>query len=365
MYVLGAFGAGGLESVVSNIHENINHTRFKIDFVLFNGLDHSRKSDLEKYDSKIYYINRSGEGVIKNINEIKSILEKGKYEIVHAHTNETSLLTALAGKLAKTPVVICHSHNTVFDRNNKLLPFIRLGLNTLPDRLFACSNDAGKKLFGENSDFLIIKNAIDSEKYLYNRSIRDKVRKDLGVENSFVIGNVGRLNYQKNHKFLLLVFKEILKKRNDAVLVLVGEGELEVEIKQQIKELNIQNNVLLLGSRNDVANILQAMDIFLFPSLFEGLGVSLIEAQCSGLPCIVSEQVPKEVAITNLVKYISLNETAVIWAETVLSHFEGSNRGDTKNYVIEAGYDIKNSTLKLEKVYLELLKGKRANFYVK
>ena len=181
------------------------------------------------------------------------------------------------------------------------------------------------------------------------------MRKQLGIEDKFVIGHVGRFDVQKNHMFLLDVFSEILKKEKNSVLVLVGTGVLENQILQKIEKLCIRENVILLGARNDVHLIMQSFDIFLFPSLFEGLGVVLIEAQASGLRCYTSEGcVPQEAKVTNLLNYISLNKSSSEWANIIFETYMNNEtiRKDTRNELINAGYSVKDNIKWLEEFYL-------------
>lgn len=357
LYILGAFGSGGVESVVLNIHKNIDHSRFKIDFVLFNGLDHSRKKDLEKYDSKIYFIERSGKGIGKFISETYKILRTEKYDVIHAHTNEAALFSAIAGALARTPGRICHSHNTSFGKNEKIIPFFRVPFKLFSTELFACSKLAGTSLFGKKADFTVINNAIDVKKYNFNPTVRKEIREELGLEGKFVIGNVGRLSYQKNHSFILDVYKNIVKTRKDTALLLIGDGELEEEIKNKVYELGLENKVKFLGARNDVNKILQAMDVFLLPSHYEGLPVSLIEAQSAGLPCIVADTITKEVKVTNLVEFLSLTQSVDYWTKQILKYSDDDTRENTFDEMKQAGYEMESSVKGIQKIYGKYAEG--------
>lgn len=357
LYILGAFGSGGVESVVSNIHKNIDHSKFKIDFVLFNELDHSRKEALEQYNSKIYFIERSRKGIVKFIFETYKILRKGQYDVVHTHINESGLFSVIAGKLAGTSVRIIHSHNTSFGNNEKFVPFFRLPFRLFSTQLVACSKAAGTALFGEKANFTIIKNAIDVEKYIYSPENRRHIRQHLELEGKFVIGHIGRLSYQKNHSFILEIYKKIVSVQKDTVLLIIGDGELENDIKNKVNQLGLENSVKFLGARDDVDKILQAIDVFLFPSHYEGLGISLIEAQSAGLRCIASDVITSEVKITNLVEFVSLNESAEYWAEKVLQYSNGYERENMFNDIQNANYDIKSATKKLMKMYEGMIGG--------
>lgn len=219
---------------------------------------------------------------------------------------------------------------------------------------WACSEIAGKWMF-KNRNFRVIHNAINVSDFVYNESIRQKVRTQLGLlKDEFVIGHVGRFSYQKNHDFLIDVFNEVHRRLPEAVLILIGdavEDELYLnKAKQKVKELNLVENVRFLGIRNDVPDLMQAMDCFLFPSRFEGLGIVIIEAQTAGLPCYVSSVIPNEVKITNLVDFISLNESPENWAEKIIKN-KNYKRKDISKEIIKAGYDINTEIKKMQKFY--------------
>lgn len=230
---------------------------------------------------------------------------KYKYKIaVHSHLIKTKdrLIFTLA-----------HYINRVFVRNNK------------STSLFACSNMAAEWLFGVkpvlNDKVKIINNAINAESFTFNKSIRNDIRKNMGLENKFVVGNIGRLSLQKNPLFLLEIFNQIYKRNKDAVLFMVGDGEMRAEIEKEILKLELKDNVILTGNRSDIQDLLQAMDVFLFPSNYEGLGIVIIEAQAAGLKCIVSADViPQEVKITDLVEFVSLKEASgLLGGESLIS----------------------------------------------
>jgi glycosyltransferase EpsF len=352
LYVLGAFTiSGGVESMVENIIKNIDHEKFQIDFLLFNGADHSKIDSLMEYDLKIYYIDTIKKGIIKFIYNTYRILKNNKYDIIHTHINEVGFFSLLAGVLAGTPVRICHSHNTKFS-NQKLIFAFKSLLKLVSNYKFACSEAAGKALFGNNANFTVIKNAIDAKKYLYKKQVSNKVRKSLGIENKFVIGHVGRFANQKNHMFILKVFKEVVKVKENSVLLLIGDGELKDKIYNEVKRINLEKNVIFLGARKDVHELLQGMDVFLFPSHYEGLAIVLIEAQCASLPCFVSDVVTREVEISNLINFISLDKEPSYWANKILSYLNGFNKVDMYEKISRAGYDIKTSVARLEDLYI-------------
>lgn len=221
---------------------------------------------------------------------------------------------------------------------------------------FACSEHAGEWLFGKRvlkeGKITVIKNAIDVDKFKYDAIMRDKMRKKLGVKDKIVFGHVGRFAKQKNHDFLIDVFFDIYQKRKDVVLLLIGEGSLEEKIKEKVKEKKLDDVVKFLGTKENVNDYMQAMDIFLFPSLYEGLGIVLVEAQCSGLMCVASTEVPKEVELT---QNIFFAENRIdIWESLILEHLNYKRESDIRNISVN-GYSIKDSVVDLENRYLELV----------
>jgi glycosyltransferase involved in cell wall biosynthesis len=212
----------------------------------------------------------------------------------------------------------------------------------------------GEKCFAAG-EVHVIPNAIDPGKYAFSIDDRQSVIKELELENKFVVGHVGRFAYQKNHLFLVDIFYEIYKQNSNAVLLLVGAGKLEASIRKKVDKLGLTQHVLFMGIRNDVPKLLQAMDVFIFPSTYEGLGVVLIEAQAAGLKCYASETgIPKEAKITNLLEFISLSSGAQVWAETVLSNKDTSSRRETKDEVIKAGFEINSASKNLLTLYQTL-----------
>lgn len=215
-------------------------------------------------------------------------------------------------------------------------------------------------MFGKNKNFTVIHNAINSENYKFDAVKREKIRCKLNLKNKFVVGHVGRFSYPKNHKFLINIFYEVQKIEPDSILMLVGDSvnddKLLVEAKEQVKILNIENKVLFLGMRNDVSDLMQAMDCFVFPSHFEGFGIVAVEAQAAGLKCYLSDVIAKEVRITDLVNFISLQESPKAWADKILKN-RNYKREDMTEKIKTAGYEIKTEIKKIENFYLKLNRG--------
>ena len=251
------------------------------------------------------------------------------------------------------PVRIAHSHASSQDKNLKYL--IKLWhkryIPTCATDLFACGKEAGDWMFS-GADYKIIKNAISAKDYVFDIGKREKIRKELNLGTSFTLGLTARFSWAKNHYFLLEIFSEVLKMEPSAKLLLVGDGDLRENIEAKINELRLTGHVIMTGIRSDVQYLLQAMDVFVMPSNYEGLGVAAVEAQAAGLPCFLSEKVPIACKMTDSVYYISLSEPAKIWARQILS-VKGKERKNTYQEIKDADYDIDENAQKLQMFYVK------------
>ena len=200
-------------------------------------------------------------------------------------------------------------------------------------------------------DYTIVNNGIDTEKFVFDKQVRDKIRTGLKIENKFVVGHIGRFSYQKNHEFLIDIFNEVYKKNSNAVLLLLGCGELEKQIREKVHILGLDKAVIFNGTVSNANEFYQAMDCFVLPSHFEGLGIVAVESQASGLKTLCSDVVPKEAQITNLLEFMSLSDTAEAWAEKVLSYDNRYGRRDMSDEIKKSGFDIKYSAKQLEGLY--------------
>ncbi len=316
---------GGQETFIMNIYRNIDRDKVQFDFLCSLNKKGDYDDEIKSLGGNIFYldIKRKGGKFSKYYFELKEtskLLSKiaDKYDIIHLHNYHafSSYLEVKACKKAGFKNIILHSHNSCAPRI-KLHKLFRPLLARQKITRFACSQEAGKWLH-DNRSFEVIYNGIDTSQFYYDKENRLKLREELGLINNFVIGMVGRFNYQKNHMFALEVFSECVKINHQARLVLVGKGELEQGIIKKVEELSLQDKVIFLGVRNDVNKLMSAFDTLLMPSLFEGLGVVLIEAQYSYLPVIVSDNIPDETYISDLLKPINLNSDKKIWANTIL-----------------------------------------------
>lgn len=291
--------------------------------------------------------------------KLYNIINREKYDIVHVHGSSSMMfLQLLVAKRLGVKVRIAHSRNTNSDYNllNQLLRPIFKKLYT--DK-FACGKEAGEWLFGKNEKFTIIPNGKDCEMFEFKNEVRNQYRKKYNLKDKIVIGHIGNFNEQKNHEFLIKVFYELSKQKENYYLVLVGNGPLENKIHQRVIELGLENKVLFLGQIpvEEVSKWLNAMDIMLFPSKYEGFPNVLIEWQISGLPCLISSAITKDVKITNLVRFESLEKTPKDWAkdiEEIKLEDREKSKEMIKTEIKNNGYDIKENAKKLEKKYINL-----------
>lgn len=370
VYVPG-WGAGegidGISSYIINIYKNINRSRIEFTIISFYSNQGFFENELLNLGGKIIkYPIGNIKGVKKKIVIGKLIIKELTRNMYNAIYIQSSvpydhLYMYFIKKYSNVPIRIIHSHNSSFTKQfgNSIRMifgyFSKLFENSSTNYL-ACSKKAAYWLFRKskvkNGKVELIKNGVDIKKFKYNMKIRNIFREKLGISDKVVIGNVGRFTFQKNHNFLLEVFNEYLKINNEAILLLVGEGELEEEIRNKVKELNIDNKVIFYGISNEVEDLMQVMDCFVMPSFYEGLPIVGVEAQAAGLPVILSDKITNEIKIINNVKFISLNDNAIIWAGEIEKSIK-LQRKDTSNELIENGFDIESLARKLEKLFME------------
>lgn len=347
----------GLETMLMNYYRNIDREKIQFDFLTHRPQRSDYDDEIESLGGKIYYAPRLyPQNYPKYFKWMKQFLsEHPEYKIIHSHIDAMSYLPLKAAKKANISVRIAHSHNTAIDRDFKYLlkNYFRFKLPKVANYYCACGKEAGEFLF-PGKEYMYVPNAIEIDKFLFNENVRMKKRRELGIKDEIVIGHIGRMSYQKNHKYLIDIFAEILKKRNDSILLLIGVGEKLDDIKKYVEKLGLSEQVRFLGNRADVDELYQAMDVFVMPSLFEGLPVVGVEAQFSGLSCIFSDQVPEEVNFTNKAMFISLNEKKDVWADKVIeAAVDKTNRErpELKNSI----FNIKQSAALLTDYYKELI----------
>lgn len=357
LHILQRMEAGGTQALLMNIYRKIDRTKVQFDFLVVYKEKQFYDEEIEKMGGHVYKLSfREDLNLLKFQKDLSNFFRRHhEYKIVHCHAYTIGYFCLKAAKKAGIPVRIAHSHNNETVHDIKYFPKLfmqRLFTKNATD-LFACSEEAGKYLF-KDKPFQVLKNAIDSKNFIADTNIREKIRKELELEDKFVVGHVGRLHPQKNHEFLIDVFAEIKKKKMDAELILVGTGPLEEKVKDKVAEKRLSDCVHFLGNRKDMNRIYQAMDVFVFPSLFEGLGIVAIEAQAAGIPIVCSEGLPPETDITPLYSKLQLSMGIKKWANEAMrisrSTYAHTN---TQKYVIDAGFDMSATAKKMESFYID------------
>lgn len=358
LHVVNNMHRAGLETMLMNYYRNIDRTKIQFDFLTHRPEKSDYDDEIIAMGGKVYYAPRlypqNYPAYFKYMENF--FAEHPEYQIVHSHIDAMSYLPLLAAKKAGVPVRIAHSHNTSIDRDFKyiLKQFFRSRITSVASHYCACGKEAGEFLF-RGKDATIIPNAIEVDRFLFNKEMRKHKREELGLKNEFVLGHVGRLSYQKNHKFLIEIFSEVYKKNKNTVLLMIGVGEKEQEIKDQIQILGLNDAVRFLGNRNDVNELYQAMDVFVMPSFFEGIPVTGIEAQFAELPCIFSTKVPEEVSFTDKCEFIELEEGVGKWVKAILG-INLDMRLENGSIAENSWYNIKNAKDTLEQYYFKLQK---------
>lgn len=357
--IIGKWLGGGVEAVVMNYYRHIDHSKVQFDFICDDDSTNIPYDEIEKLGGKVILI-PPYQKVFKYQKELRRVLRDGKYKIVHSHINTLSVFPLYAAKKVGVPVRIAHSHSTTNKKEwkkNLLKQVLRPFSKKYATNYMCCSELAGRWLFGDKAydegKVYLLNNAIDLDKFKYDKKIRDKKRKELGIkEDTIVIGHIGRFVAQKNHTFLIDIFNQFHKKEKNSILLLAGQGPLQEEIKNKVRELGLDDSVGFLGQRNDANELYQAFDVFLLPSLYEGLPVVGVEAQASGLLCFFSDDMTKETKVLDSTVFMSLSNTSEEWTGEILTNLKDYKRINTKNEVSDNGFDIEIEARKLEKYYI-------------
>jgi len=350
----------GLENRLMDIYRNIDRTNIQFDFLTFRKESGYFDEEIKSLGGKVYYANPlTLPGVCSGrVNrELSSFfLKHTEYKIVHTHLNQWCGVVLKSAKHANVPVRIAHSRNSYGNINIKNITrnIIKLSTNRYATHKFAVSQKAGNWLFGKkaiNSGKVTIwPNAIDCGKFRYNTKSREKMRSELGLTDAFTLIHVGRLNIQKNHLFLIDIFDNLINKVPNSKLLLVGDDQMHGQCQKYASKKRSANNIKFLGARSDIADLLQAGDVFVFPSLYEGFPGAVLEAQASGLPCVISDTVTNEVCLTDNIVQLPVNQGIDIWVKKILD-FKNILRSDRFDVLAEKGYDIHTLCRTLTKFY--------------
>ena len=366
--IMGKWIGGGVEAVVMNYYRHIDRTKIQFDFICDEDSTNIPYNEIEKLGGRVIIV-PPYQHIFAYLKKLKQIFKENKYKIVHSHINALSVFPLYAAKCAGVPVRIAHSHSTSNKKEwkktlmkNMLRPFSKV----FATDYMCCSELAGRWLFGnktyDEGKVYLLNNAIDVEKFAYNEDVRKAKRKELEIaDDTFVIGHIGRFVAQKNHTFLIDIFNEVHKEKENSVLLLVGQGPLENEIKEKVNRLGLSDSVKFLGQRDDVSELYQAFDLFLLPSLYEGLPVVGVEAQAAGLLCVLSSDMTKETKILESLEFLPLKQSARDWANIIVERKKKYKRCVTKKEISSKCFNIEIEKIKLENYYLNNNKIKVCN----
>lgn len=347
---------GGAEKVAADIGFNADKNLFEIHYLVFGDKIGEYESELEDCGCKIIHIPEPAESFVNYLKNLKKLIRKYKYSVIHAHTMFNIGWAMALGKRCGVPIRVAHAHSQLLEKRNLKTriyeAIMRFLILTCSTDLVSCGKAAGERLYGKKAfkkKGQLILNGTDCKRFAYSEEKRKMIRAELGLGNAFIIGHAGHLAPVKNQSFLIELMPDILKKNPNAFLLLLGDGPDKEMLVQKIAELQLEENVIMTGNVRNVADYLSAMDVFVFPSLYEGMPLTLIEAQSNGLPCVVSDKIPKDVFITDIVKAVSLNDKNA-WISSILN----AQRTTPERYneiILSSGFDTQNAMDKIYKIY--------------
>ena len=364
-HIIGKWVGGGVEAVVMNYYRHIDRTQIQFDFLCDNDSTNIPYDEIESLGGRIVLI-PPYQKVLEYDKVLYKVFKENNYKIVHSHINTLSVFPLRVAKKAGIPIRIAHSHSTTNKKEwkkNLLKNMLRPFSKVYATHYMCCSELAGRWLFGDKTydagKVYLLNNAIDIDKFKYDEAIRIQKRKKLGInDDTFVIGHIGRFVEQKNHRFLIDIFNEVHKERSNSLLLLIGQGPLMDEMKDKVHSLGLDKSVLFLGQRSDVSDLYNVMDLFLFPSLYEGLGMVLIEAQINGLNCIASTEVPLKAKIVDNITFIDLKDSISKWSDLVGRYIMNTKRIDFTQLIQETtrcGFNIEEEKEKLMNYYKKII----------
>lgn len=343
LHVVSALDGGGVENILFNYYKCLDPDKVKFDFIIHEQKIGTIEKEFMKYDSRIWHVTSKKDNLWKNIKQIRQIIKEGNYKVIHCHQDHSSAIPLFFANISGVPVRIAHSHLTKQKKGIILRSIdyiLSLIIKICATNYLACGNDAGIALYGslwfKKGKKMV--NAIDIDKFKFSEQTRQEYRLNLNLEDKFTLIHVGRFAEFKNHSFLIDVMSEYNQLNKKWCLLLAGDGELKDSIVELVQKKGLEKNIIFLGIRDDISEILNAVDILLLPSKVEGLPVSVIEAQASGLKILVSDNVTREVGITDSVEFIPLDIDK--WLKAIIDS-EESIRQDNINILTSSGYSIK------------------------
>lgn len=359
LHVVGGMHRGGMETLIMNLYRKIDRNQIQFDFLVHRQRKGAYEDEIASLGGKVYHLTfRDDLNFIKYRKDLNAFFAgHPEYRVVHGHHSALGRFYLKAAKNGGVPVRIAHAHHAQYNHTlrGSLSHLLELGFPKYATEYFACTQSAGAFLLGKDKRCFVVANGVDPAAYAFSTERRNATRRALGLGNCFAVGHVGRFSREKNHAFLLRVFGELLKLQDDARLLLIGGGPLREAVERQARDMGIAGQVMFLGVREDVPDLLQAMDVFLLPSLFEGLPLTLLEAQSAGLPVICSDVVTRECALSPLYQACSLRTPPREWARLALAAAAGEEaRRENNRYIVESDFNILRVAAQLQEKYLQL-----------
>lgn len=363
--IIASMNQGGAENFIMNVYRNIDRNKFQFDFCMAKEEHGFFDNEIQQLGGKIFRLSPITKvGLRKFRKQFDKILEENAYDVIHCHMSAWCWIFLSVARKRNVKIRIAHSHisqvtikNYKGIVNNLMALYVRMTHGRYANVLLACSKEAATWLYGKKKQVIIVKNGINAEKFLYDKETRCRIRAELGVaSDEILIGHVGRFTPQKNHGFLIEIFRKYHTSNEKSRLLLIGSGGLQNKIRQKVREYALESAVIFAGNLENVSDYMSAMDLFLFPSLYEGMPVVLVEAQCSGLKCIISDTVPEEAGITEQVIRCNNHFSPERWAE-MIERLIVYERKSCIEQIRKSGYDIQSTVKVLEGIYVLDRKG--------
>ena len=364
MHAVSVMNRAGQETFIMNLYRTINRDKVQFGFQCSLDAEGDFDEEIRNLGGELFFLGkrRTNLPILKYFNEIvlqyRFFKKHSDYEIFHIHTYHalSAVICIVGAKMAGVNKVFLHSHNT-FGMHPILHKFLRFFVRKMEITKLACSFKAAEWMYGKkdvkDGNVKVIKNGIFPKQFRFNQEKRNTKRKGLQVEENCIIGHIGRFNTQKNHEFLIDVFQQIKGINDKAILLLIGTGELEDTIREKVISLGLQDSVKFMGTREDINELLWIFDLFLFPSLYEGLSVVAIEAQAAGVPILAADTLVPETKVTDCLHFFPLDKTPKEWAERALA-LAKIGHADSENQIRISGYDMEEEAKKIQKLYLEM-----------
>lgn len=358
LHYIPGFKFGGIESRMLEIFKGIDKKKYQLDFLILTSLDNYLVEEIKSNGGNVFQVpSFSPKNIVNHFNGLTTVLSDNKYDIIHCHSSATGFVLLWLAKKQGIKGRIMHARTSSFAGSS--VPYLRKLMQKIAVHYsniqLAVSQKAGDWAFGE-SKFQVIPNSIDLEKFAYNNKERNEIRKVYNIENRNVFGHIGRNTYAKNHKFLFEVFSQIIKDKPNSVLLLVGVNNNEQNLNKWINELGILEKVVFCGYQEDVSRYHSAMDVLIFPSFYEGLPGTLVEAQASGLKCYCSDVITKEVFLTENIEFIGLDEGAKNWSSKIIKSMANPNRRSYIEEIKNKGFSIESTVRIFEELYSYIIK---------